>query len=81
MPVIESRFMKAQRLHIRGLMVEHEISALEMADALGLTKNTMHTRLRGVTKFTLDELDRMARKLKVDPVDLWPSLPDEEEAS
>jgi DNA-binding Xre family transcriptional regulator len=78
MPVIESSYAKAFRLHIRALMVEREISAMELAVALGLSKNTMHSRLRGVTKFTLDELDKLARVLNVDPVDLWPIVTDEE---
>jgi len=72
MPLIESTFNMALRRHIRALMYEAEVTPIQMAEALNLSRNTMYGRLRGVAPFTTDEVQIVADVLHIDIIDIWP---------
>lgn len=74
MPVIESSFNTALRKHIRALMFEAEVTPIQMAEALHLSRNTMYGRLRGVAPFTTDEVQVIADLLHVEILDIWPMV-------
>lgn len=57
---------------IRALLARRDMSRSELARRLGVSAMWVSDRLRGQTPIGLDDLERMARILGVEPVDLLP---------
>lgn len=51
---------------LRGTMAMREINAADLANWLGVSVQSARRRMRGRHRFTLDEVEELARLLKVD---------------
>ncbi|MFC8531861.1 helix-turn-helix domain-containing protein [Nocardia sp. NPDC057227] len=47
------------------------LSQTAVADITGIPRETLRRRVRGISAFTVDELESIARVLEVDPDDLF----------
>jgi transcriptional regulator with XRE-family HTH domain len=56
--------------NIRTLMALRGISQIRLADEVGISQTGVSKRLRGVTPFDLNDLERIAQVLDVRPIDL-----------
>jgi transcriptional regulator with XRE-family HTH domain len=57
---------------IRAMMARRRVSGRQLAATLGVSQTWMSTRLAGSTPIDLNDLDKMARALNVEVVDLLP---------
>ena len=63
---------RARGAYVKSVIVdEHERSARFVATRIGLSPSSMGERLKGKSPFLADELEGIARVLRIDPVDFY----------
>lgn len=73
-PIItpERQLRRARGEFVKNVIVdEHERSARFVAVRIGLSPSTMGERLNGKSPFLADELESIARVLKIDPIEFY----------
>lgn len=58
---------------IRALLARRRISGRQLAEATGMSQSAISARLTGTTAIDLDDLQRIAAALGVEPFDLFPA--------
>ncbi|HHX66673.1 MAG TPA: helix-turn-helix transcriptional regulator [Gallicola sp.] len=60
------------KMHI--LLFKNKISKSKLAEIIGKTRQTVYSKLQGKRKFTVEELNRLAKHLKISLKDLMLQL-------
>lgn len=50
---------------LKGTMVEHSITASEMAAVLGINRATLSRKINGESSFTIDEADTIVKHMNL----------------
>lgn len=57
-------------VNLRGLMAMQGVSASEMQTYMGIGETTFYKRMKRPYEFTMDNVERAARRLGVSPADM-----------
>lgn len=71
--LIRMTAQKQLALTIRSRMVLRDMTQADLADAIGMGRSALSTRMSGGREFTFSELERIARALGVSLRDLLPA--------
>lgn len=58
---------------VRGIAAKKRITGIQLAEAVGVSQQSMSRRMTGSLPFSIDELAEVARVLQVDVADLLPT--------
>lgn len=73
-PIADEAHMlrRARGAYVKSVIIdEHERSARYVATRIGLSPSSMGERLKGKSPFLADELESIARVLRIDPVEFY----------